>query len=52
MTLFCCLAIASNLFAKQGNSEITAEEIEDISGALFTEMSILWGATNQRVLVD
>ncbi|MDK7156176.1 alanine racemase, partial [Klebsiella pneumoniae] len=39
-------------FGKQGNSEITAEEIEDISGALFTEMSILWGATNQRVLVD
>ncbi|OAT45909.1 alanine racemase [Proteus hauseri ATCC 700826] len=39
-------------FGKQGNSEITAEEIEDISGALFTEMSILWGATNQRGLVD
>lgn len=39
-------------FGKQGNSEITAEEVEDISGALFTEMSILWGATNQRILVD
>lgn len=39
-------------FGKQGNAEITAEEVEDISGALFTEMSILWGATNQRVLVD
>lgn len=39
-------------FGKQGNSKITAEEVEDISGALFTEMSILWGATNQRVLVD
>ncbi|MBG3013146.1 alanine racemase [Proteus faecis] len=39
-------------FGKQGNSEITAEEVEDISGALFTEMSILWGATNKRVLVD
>lgn len=39
-------------FGKQGNAEITAEEIEDISGALFTEMSILWGATNQRILVD
>lgn len=40
------------LFGKQGWGEITAEEIEDISGALFTEMSILWGATNKRVLVD
>nr|ELR5169103.1 alanine racemase [Providencia rettgeri] len=39
-------------FGKQGNAEITAEEVEDISGALFTEMSILWGATNKRVLVD
>ncbi|GHB86076.1 alanine racemase [Providencia stuartii] len=39
-------------FGKQGNSEITAEEVEDISGALFTEMSILWGATNKRILVD
>ncbi|MEQ5732377.1 alanine racemase [Providencia alcalifaciens] len=36
-------------FGKQGNAEITAEEVEDISGALFTEMSILWGATNKRV---
>ncbi|MBC8653467.1 alanine racemase, partial [Providencia vermicola] len=25
-------------FGKQGNAEITAEEVEDISGALFTEM--------------
>ncbi|CAM4003839.1 alanine racemase [Serratia silvae] len=39
-------------FGKQGNTEITATEVEDISGALFTEMSILWGATNKRVLVD
>ncbi|GAB1438833.1 alanine racemase [Providencia sp.] len=39
-------------FGKQGNAEITAEEVEDISGALFTEMSILWGATNKRILVD
>ncbi|WP_428846733.1 alanine racemase [Providencia rettgeri] len=39
-------------FGKQGNAEVTAEEVEDISGALFTEMSILWGATNKRVLVD
>lgn len=39
-------------FGKQGNEEVTAEEVEDISGALFTEMSILWGATNKRVLVD
>lgn len=40
------------LFGKQAGAEITATEVEDISGALFTEMSILWGATNQRVLVD
>ncbi len=40
------------LFGKQGNAEIQAEEIEDLSGALFTEMSILWGATNKRILVD
>lgn len=40
------------LFGKQGKAEIKAEEIEDISGALFTEMSILWGATNPRILVD
>lgn len=40
------------LFGKQGNVEIQAEEIEDLSGALFTEMPILWGATNKRVLVD
>ncbi|AVL40062.1 alanine racemase [Providencia stuartii] len=39
-------------FGKQGNGEITAEEVEDISGALFTEMSIRWGATNKRILVD
>ncbi|AHZ96911.1 alanine racemase [Citrobacter amalonaticus Y19] len=39
-------------FGKQGSAEITATEVEDISGALFTEMSILWGATNKRVLVD
>lgn len=39
-------------FGKQGNAEVTAEEVEDISGALFTEMSILWGATNKRILVD
>lgn len=39
-------------FGKQGNAEITATEVEDISGALFTEMSILWGATNKRVLVE
>ncbi|WP_431223543.1 alanine racemase [Serratia sp. L9] len=39
-------------FGKQGHAEITATEVEDISGALFTEMSILWGATNKRVLVD
>ncbi|VFS47614.1 Alanine racemase [Budvicia aquatica] len=30
-------------FGKQGNAEVTATEVEDISGALFTEMSILWG---------
>ncbi len=40
------------LFGKQGKAEITAEEVEDITGALFTEMSILWGATNKRVLVE
>ncbi|WP_058911353.1 alanine racemase [Entomohabitans teleogrylli] len=40
------------LFGKQGNARVSAEEVEDISGALFTEMSILWGATNKRVLVD
>lgn len=39
-------------FGKQGNVEVTAEEVEDISGALFTEMSILWGATNKRVLAN
>lgn len=39
-------------FGKQGNGEITAEEVEEISGALFTEMSILWGATNKRILVN
>ncbi|MEQ5042228.1 alanine racemase [Providencia manganoxydans] len=39
-------------FGQQGNAEITAEQVEDISGALFTEMSILWGATNPRILVD
>nr|WP_225818973.1 alanine racemase [Providencia vermicola] len=39
-------------FGKQGNEEVTAEEVEDISGALFTEMSILWGATNKRVLAN
>nr|WP_154609564.1 alanine racemase [Providencia sp. wls1950] len=39
-------------FGKQGKGEITAEEVEDISGALFTEMSILWGATNKRILVN
>ncbi|KLN96922.1 alanine racemase [Moellerella wisconsensis] len=39
-------------FGKQGDAEITATEVEDISGALFTEMSILWGATNKRILVD
>ncbi|MFZ1872703.1 MAG: alanine racemase [Chania sp.] len=39
-------------FGKQGKAEVTAEEVEEISGALFTEMSILWGATNKRVLVD
>ena len=39
-------------FGKQGQAEVTAEEVEEISGALFTEMSILWGATNKRVLVD
>ncbi|VEJ52817.1 alanine racemase [Pragia fontium] len=39
-------------FGKQNQAEITATEVEDISGALFTEMSILWGATNQRILVD
>ncbi|HAU4330900.1 alanine racemase [Citrobacter freundii] len=40
------------LFGKQGNAQVSAEEVEEISGALFTEMSILWGATNKRVLVD
>ncbi len=40
------------LFGRQGNAQISAEEVEEISGALFTEMSILWGATNKRVLVD
>ena len=40
------------LFGRQGNVQISAEEVEEISGALFTEMSILWGATNKRVLVD
>lgn len=40
------------LFGKQGKAEVTASEVEDISGALFTEMSILWGATNKRILVD
>lgn len=40
------------LFGKQGSAEIQAEEVEDLSGALFTEMSILWGATNKRILVD
>lgn len=40
------------LFGKQGNAQVSAEEIEEISGALFTEMSILWGATNKRVMVD
>ncbi|MTH45979.1 alanine racemase [Intestinirhabdus alba] len=40
------------LFGRQGSGRIDAEEVEEISGALFTEMSILWGATNRRVLVD
>lgn len=40
------------LFGNQGNAKIQAEEIEDLSGALFTEMSILWGAANKRILVD
>ncbi|MBJ4957348.1 alanine racemase [Salmonella enterica subsp. enterica serovar Goldcoast] len=40
------------LFGKQGNAQVSAEEVEQISGALFTEMSILWGATNKRVMVD
>ena len=40
------------LFGKQGNAQVSAEEVEEISGALFTEMSILWGATNKRVIVD
>ena len=40
------------LFGKQGNAQVSAEEVEEISGALFTEMSILWGATNKRVMVD
>lgn len=31
------------LFGKQGNAQVSAEEVEEISGALFTEMSILWG---------
>ncbi|KAE9780756.1 alanine racemase, partial [Escherichia coli] len=40
------------LFGKQGNAQVSAEEVEEISGALFTEMSILWGATNKRMMVD
>lgn len=40
------------LFGKQGKAQVSAEEVEEISGALFTEMSILWGATNKRVIVD
>jgi alanine racemase len=40
------------LFGKQGKAQVSAEEVEEISGALFTEMSILWGATNKRVMVD
>ncbi|MBA7801347.1 alanine racemase [Citrobacter freundii] len=40
------------LFGKQDKVQVSAEEVEEISGALFTEMSILWGATNKRVMVD
>lgn len=40
------------LFGKQGSAEISADEVEEITDALFTEMSILWGATNPKVLVE
>ncbi|QCT22488.1 alanine racemase [Jejubacter calystegiae] len=40
------------LFGKQGNAEVTGEEVEEITDVLFTQTSILWGATVPRVLVD
>lgn len=40
------------LFGKQGDEEITQDEIEEMSGTILAELQVLWGAANPRVLRD
>jgi len=39
------------LFGKQGQSEITQTELEDISGTILVELYGIWGEVNPRILV-
>jgi alanine racemase len=39
------------LFGKQGQSEITQTELEDMSGTILVELYGIWGEVNPRILV-
>lgn len=40
------------LFGRQGDAEITQEEIEEASGTILAELQVLWGAANPRIPRD
>ncbi|MGV8891077.1 MAG: alanine racemase [Pseudomonas sp.] len=40
------------LFGKQGGSEISQTEIEEISGALLADLYTVWGNSNPKILVE
>lgn len=40
------------IFGKQGNNEISVDEIEVINDALIADLFTIWGRVNNRILVD
>lgn len=39
------------LFGKQGDSEITQSELEELSGTLLVDLATVWGSSNPQTLV-
>ena len=40
------------LFGKQGNAQISQDEVEDINGALLADLYTVWGNSNPKVLIE
>jgi alanine racemase len=40
------------LFGKQGASEVSQAEVEEINGALLADLYTVWGSANPKILVE